>query len=172
MFSKRLALVFVVLAILSFVVSCGESGGSDYDDIFTSDNETLSSAEPLLLVHDDVLLRLRFELPPDWDGNFTVEPINWPYDMAAEERAGGEGVDVRTSWGGLLFQIFKHPTSTWSGLENLPPVRNEAILETEDYIFVMTLPSDVQWRDSNEEAVHNQMSEEIANIRFSLSNTQ
>jgi len=51
-------------------------------------------------------------------------------------------------------------------MECLPLVRNEIILETEEFFFVMTWPSDVQWRDSVEEAVHSQMLDEINGIRF------
>ena len=161
-----------ILLVLGFVLLTACDAVIDESIDETNDEITLveyvrTNNDLLPLVHDDGLLRLRLELPSEWEGRYSIVPIDWPASMTAEDRTGREGIDVRTSWGGLLFQIFKHPTSTWGGIENLPPVRNEIILETEDSVFVMTWPSDVQWRDSNEEAVHSQMTEEIGNIRFS-----
>jgi len=134
---------------------------------YATPSPTPNDNDPLMLIHECEILGLRIELPADWEGRHSIEPIIWPSPIP-EDRAEGEGINVRTSWGGMLFQIFRYPADTWGGLESLPPVRNEIILETEDYIFVMTWPSDVQWRDSYEEAEHRQMTEDIQYIKFSI----
>lgn len=176
MLIKKVLIITAIFVMLAIMVSCGEH--SSVGQITYTENISLDyilsqpcNSELLYIVHEDELLGLRIEMPLTWVDNHSIEPINWPSDMSAYDRAGREGINIRTSWGGLLFQIIRHPTNKWHGIENLPPVRNEIILETGDYIFVMTWPSDVHWRDSDEEAVYRQMTEEISDIRFSIYRT-
>jgi hypothetical protein len=121
----------------------------------------------LFFSYENYELELLIEFPYDWYSRHSIEQIVFPIDETIDGRVGRVGIDVRTSWGGLLFQIIRYPMAMWNEWIQAP-VRNEIILESNEHVFVMYWPGDVHWRDSYEHAVYNEMSEQISSIRFSL----
>lgn len=158
---RKCVIFLILVAVTVFVFAACNSNSDSQTNETIQDPQTASGNqnpnestmqtehETNLFQHPE--LGFSFEYPSTWEGRFTVE--NLP---GGDEDGAARGIqlfhvatqqDLESEFVGWLFSIVRTSAATWTN--DIPAPFGEVLAETEEYVFFINLPSDVQWDFDN-----------------------